>query len=226
VREITVIIATRGRLEKLRRTLVSIPLQANGAAVHVAVACDADEATFHELGKQGLRRAGEVDELVLIPEQRGAVYCRNRLAENVRDAVLWATDDIVFKPRSIEAAAESLSRRFTEEDGVVGFNQVNHKHFNPTGVGIMGQAFLLRYPEKHLFFPGYFHFACQEIHWLATRLGKFHFEPMARLVHHHPSEREFREEMDQTHADARIFKSRDMALLAQRTEAGEAWGAE
>ena len=88
---------------------------------------------------------------------------------------------------------------------------------------MVGQKFLQRYPDKQLFFPGYFHFACQEILDLCLKIGdKFVCDHEAVVLHKHPCN--FKEEMDQTHIDARIKKREDHALIKERKEKGLIWG--
>jgi hypothetical protein len=94
--------------------------------------------------------------------------------------------------------------------------------YHPSGIALVGNPFLNRYPERHLFFPGYFHFACQEIQRAGSILNKFYLCENAIAYHFHPDKHP--KERDSTHADARIFKARDMKLSADRKARGETWG--
>lgn len=134
-----------------------------------------------------------------------------------------ATDDVVFEEGAIDAAIRAMESSFPDGDGVVGFVQTNHKDYSATGVCLVGQKFLQRYPGKQLYFPRYFHFACQEIERLARSLDKLYIEPKARLFHAHPSTGHGK--IDRTHHEARFFKAQDQALSKARREAGLTWGA-
>jgi glycosyltransferase involved in cell wall biosynthesis len=215
---IDLIIPTRNRLQKLMRTLASIPQAGAGVPLHLIVVCDGDERTAFAL----LNNGHALHRVVCVEKHSGAVFCRNLVTAKAKDAVLYATDDIEFEPFAIDRAVEAMRRRFPDDDGIVGFNQVNHEKFSPAGVALVGSRFLARYPGKKLFFPGYFHFACQEIARAGRLLGRLYLCPDARLVHHHPSL--FRAEVDNTHVEARRFRRADRKLSNAREAAGLTWG--
>jgi glycosyltransferase involved in cell wall biosynthesis len=210
---IWVLIATRGRLKKLEDTLASLPSQADSYQIEPLIVCDGDLKTYKALP--------ETTTKLLVPEHKGATYCRNYALERTTGPVLYATDDILFHPGAIKNAIEAMGERFPAWDGVVGFTQKGNS-FNPAGVALVGQRFLERYPNRHLFFEGYYHFACQEVHRAAQALGKFYLHPYAVLYHRHPSNNPA--EIDQTHRDARIRRDQDHALMKQREAAGLIWG--
>ncbi|OGD22328.1 MAG: hypothetical protein A2Y70_03050 [Candidatus Aminicenantes bacterium RBG_13_64_14] len=210
---ITVLVSTRNRLKKLQRMLESLPASASGREVRPLVVCDGDEATYRTL-PVGIAT-------LLVPEWSGQTRCRNLALERIRGPVVYATDDIVFKPGAIEAAAAEMDRLFPAWDGVVGFTQEGNR-FNPAGVALVGEPFIARYPGRHLFFDGYFHFAAQEVHRAASKLGLFSLSAKAVVYHYHPAHH--REELDRTHQDARRWKTRDMALKSRREAAGLTWG--
>ena len=210
---LTVVIPTRNRLVKLEKTLESIP-QLDYITTHVI--CDGDKDTFNFLNDNYSIRT------TLINEHMGAVFCRNQILQHCNDGILYATDDVIFHTNSIQNAYKTFNDTFPDDDGVVGFVQ-EPGEFHPVGVALVGQKFLSRYPNKQLFNPGYFHFACQEIFWLCEHLGN-HFiqDPLAVLTHKHPCK--FREEMDQTHRDARIRRQEDHKLIKDRQVRGLIWG--
>jgi hypothetical protein len=217
VDHVDLIVATRNRPEKLERMLASVPRTAGSRPINVVLVCDGDEKTFRQYGSDP-----RVSKSILIIDRIGSVAARNRALRDAEDAVLMATDDVVFEAGAIEAAVLAMESRFPDGDGVVGFVQTNHKVYSPTGVCLVGQKFLQRYPRKALYYPGYFHFACQEIDRLAADLRRIHVEPAARLFHAHPSTGDGA--MDRTHREARVHKARDQALSKARRKAGETWG--
>ena len=210
---ITVLVSTRNRRAKLLRMIASLPSSAAGREVRPLVVCDGDEATFRALPVPIAT--------LLVPEWSGQTRCRNLALERIRGPVVYATDDIVFRPGAIEAAAAQMGILFPAWDGVVGFTQEGNR-FNPAGVALVGEPFIARYPGRHLFFDGYFHFAAQEVHRAALKLGLFSLCSKAVVYHYHPNHHS--EEMDRTHQDARIHKARDMALKSRREAAGLTWG--
>ena len=214
MKQIDMVLPTRNRLVKLKRTLNSIPRY---DYLHIIVICDGDRETY-----DWLQENRKDIEAMYVPEHKGAVWCRNSVSSTCADGLLYATDDIVFKAAAISNALKCFNENFSDDDGVVGFVQEGNT-FHPTGVALVGQKFLLRYPLKQLFCPEYFHFACQEIYDLCEKVGNKFVQAKDAVVHHyHPCF--VREEMDQTHMDARKFRTRDHELIKQRKDKNLTWG--
>ena len=214
---IDIVIATRNRYKKLMRVIRSIPEK---EFISTWIIFDGDVKNFNKMcnAKWGNREI--ITDLSF--KQRGAVKSRNDIISFYsEDGILYATDDMTFEPDAIENAINAFNSHFPDDDGVVGFVQIPD-NFHPTGVALVGQKFLQRYPSKQLFNPEYFHFACQEVYWLASKLGKFHQEPTAVIRHYHPAF--FRDEMDKTHIEARKYREKDHALMRERQAKGLIWG--
>ena len=223
LKRIEVIIATRNRIKKLNRTLISIP----GAfkfewgkneylvGIDTKLIADGDFETFYHFSQLKY-------DIEFVEMHCGSVYCRNLLIQKTEHPFIYATDDIEFLPKSIATAYETFFLNFPDGDGMVAFAQVGNRKYNPGGVALIGQKFLNRYPDRKLFYPEYFHFACQEIHMAAEKLGKFILEENA-IVHHHNPNLE-KHEMDQTHLDARLHKTQDHNMIAHRKSEGLIWG--
>ena len=219
MKHIDLIIPTRHRWGKLQRCLRSMPRVLSQIELNIIIICDGDRETARNLMASN---NGQIDQIILVVSHSGAVFCRNLMTQCAEDAVLYATDDIEFKPGAIEAAAESMKEHFPDDDGVIGFNQIGKQPFSKTGVALVGQQFLCRYPEKKLFYPEYFHFSCQEIDRLASKLGKFYFEERAKLYHYHPGW--VRNEWDETHSEARRCRGKDLKLSSERRARKLIWG--
>lgn len=217
MKRLDMIIPTRNRIEKLLRCLKTIPKEAEGVEIVVTVVCDNDSKTAHEL-----IRNSEVDRIYFVRKHSGSVYCRNLITQTVEDALIYGVDDIEFLPGSIELAIKRMKKIFPDGDGVVGFNYVNGPHQSKTATCLVGQKFLRRYPQRKLFFPKYFHFSCQEIERLATKLGKLHFEENAKVFHHSPIRTEGN--MDKTHEEGRKMRKQDRHLSSTRRAKGFIWG--
>lgn len=217
MKEISIIIPTRNRHEKLCNCLKSIPEKILDIQISPIIVCDGDPETAKKLVDNP-----KVKEVIYVKGNRGIVYCRNLVTPTVEDALIYATDDIVFQPESIAEVVKSMKQHFPDEDGIIGFHIENAPSFCIAGVSLIGQSFLKRYPGKKLFFPKYFHFSCQEIERLGTKLGKIHSEKKARILHYHPAF--YRDEIDRTHEEARKHRQRDKALSINRKEKGLIWG--
>jgi len=213
MQRITVIIPTRNRLEKLRATLATIPAM---DWLNVKVVCDGDRETFAAV--QAMEHTDI--EPVMVSGHLGAVYCRNFIAPTVQDGLLYATDDITFPPRAFTTYLEDFNAAFPDDDGVLGIAQ-NNTH-SRTGIALIGRKFLDRYPGRQPFFPEYWHFAAQEVEWLAEKVGKFAYCEKAKTTHYSPNRD--RTLMDQTHKDARHFKEHDFKIRDARVAAGLVWG--
>lgn len=219
MRHIDIIIPTRNRYEKLCRCLDSIPKIAGGIKIEVAVICDGDNETADKLMGHN---DGLITRVTLVREHRGSVYCRNLITQSTEDALIYATDDIEFKEGAIDAAVEAMHKYFPDEDGVIGFNQVNAKSFSIAGVGLVGQKFLRRYPNRKLFYPRYFHFSCQEIERLGNKLNRIKLEEKAAILHYHPAKN--LSERDTTHIEARRDRMKDRQISSQRRADKIIWG--
>jgi len=217
-----IIIPTRGRREKLERCLDSIGvLVYQGVNINVIVIADGDPetATFAAAHPR-------VNRVIFNKEKRGSVFSRNLATAAADDAVLYAVDDMEFLPGSIEAAVKCMIDNFPDGDGIVGLrlqNRVIRKKKTGfyAGVAIVGRRFLLRYPEKCLFYPGFIHFSAQEVTNLGVKLNKIMMCEEAQFIHYSPKKGGG---MDDTHKEGRAFRQHDTGLRKVRREEGLLWG--
>jgi len=215
MKKILIVIPTRNRLQKLKRALNSIP---DKPEFEPLIVCDGDQNTYNSIDI--FERKNPMS-MWLMRGQNGSAACRNKAAEECEDGYLYATDDIEFKPNAIEHALQSMNNIFHDDDGVIGFHQEGNKTYHPTGVALVGQKFLQRYPNKRLFYPKYFHFCCQEVHELAIKYNKFYLDKNAAVYHYHPQSSGG---IDKTHKEARVYKTEDFAIRRERKEKGIIWG--
>ena len=185
----------------------------------VIVICDGDYETAQHLMASN---NGVVNQIIYIQKHSGSVFCRNLATQCAEDAVLYATDDIEFKLGAIEAAIKSMRSHFPDEDGIIGFTQIGKQYFSKSGVALVGQKFLCRYPNRKLFYPGYFHFSCQEIERLGDKLNKIVVDEDAMLIHHHPAFNV--SEIDSTHKEARVDRKKDQMISFERRAKKLIWG--
>ena len=200
------------------KMLKSIP---NKPYIRILISIDGELNTINKIKEEAEMLKHINIGFLYIKGHKGAVFCRSEAISYCQDGILYATDDMTFEPDAIENAFSSFNSHFPDNDGVVGFVQIPD-NFHPTGVALVGQKFLQRYPNKQLFNPEYFHFACQEVYWLASKLGKFHQEKTAIIRHYHPAF--FKKEMDKTHIEARKYREKDHVLMRERQAKGLIWG--
>jgi len=216
MQKVSVVIPTRNRYGKLLKCLQSIPRE---EWIETIVICDDDPASYASLNNSDIDKYMNI-KTFLTHTRLGAVAARNKYACVVKDGLLYATDDIEFMPNCIEKAFEVFNKSFPDDDGVVGIAQDQQHH--PTGVALLGTKFLDRYPGRQPFYPGYDHFACQEVHWLATKIGKFVIAEEAVVKHYHPLF--YKELHDTTHDEARQKRQQDHELITQRQQKNLIWG--
>jgi len=208
---VTIVIPTRDRWDRLVRAIESCQ------GYPVIVVADGDELTFARLRSVDYPNVTPI----LAPVHSGAVACRNfAIPAITTDGIIWATDDIEFLPGSIASAIRQYDAYFPDGDAVLGFVQDLDHH--PSGMGLMDQKFLNRYPKRQPFNPAYWHFACQEIAWLAESLDRFQISDGVLVKHYHPCK--YKELADDTHHDARRCRHADMQLMKERFAAGQMWG--
>lgn len=172
MKQIAVIIPTRNRINRLQETLDSIP---NKSYISVVVICDNDEQSLQFVNNYKRLSIKTCILQHITNKPVGAVTCRNLITSyHVIDGLLYAVDDIKFDLGAIEKAFELFNEKFSNDDGVIGFRQYGVSNYHKSGVALVGQKFLCRYTNKQLFFHKYYHFACQEIYFLANHLNLFH----------------------------------------------------
>ena len=137
-----------------------------------------------------LRAVGSVDfGRVLVSVEhtaRGYVAVMNDLiAASNADVVMCTNDDVMFKPGSIQKGAETLLKRFSDGDGMVGFFQgAEADGVQEYTMPMMGRKFIRRFPEQNPFCPNYLHFDSDtELGEYASSLGRFVFCKEAELYH-------------------------------------------
>ena len=218
--KLTIIIPTRHRINKLEKTLGTIP---NLPYISIHIVCDGDVETYNYLKEKYENKI----RISLVESQKGSLWCRNYIIQDENDGVLCGTDDIEFEEMSIQNAYETFNKHFLDDDGVVGFVQ-KPGQFDFAGVALVGKRFIERYPQKQLFCPVYFHFGSQEIYRLCEKIKQetkkttFVQDENAVIYHYHPSF--FPEMMDKTHEEARLHRSRDLLLSKTRKNKGLVWG--
>ena len=223
MKQVEVIVASRGRIEKLYRLIDTIPVTVKSFdkdgyyPVIIRVIADGCKATFDHLQKL---EGGNI-KVHLLPEQRGSVKARNYGFLISSGIVIYAVDDIVFNEGAIQWALSEFKEFFPDGDGLLGFNQKGNNKFNPAGVGMVGQKFIKRFSKRQVLCPFYYHFAIQELHEYAVAKKLFR-SSSATVYHYNPYLHE--KEMDLTHNEARVHKGKDMALMKARKKSGTIWG--
>ena len=144
------------------------------------------------------------------------IFSMNRALQYAHgDAVIYASDDLVFEPECVEIAARSLLQREPELDGLLAITQ-SVKGCS-TAFGMMGRTFIERFPGRQVFCPDYVHYASDfELGRYARSINKLYLCPEAKVLHHRLR--------DRTWNLAKPIEVRDITIQTQRKEQGLLWG--
>lgn len=224
MKKFSIIIPTRNRLRKLYNVLNTIP---DSPLYTVKIICDGDETTHKKVQKDY-----PYVESYFLGKQRGSVWCRNQIIKDEEDGILPCVDDIVFPKDYFVYIFELFNSTFKDDDGVLGVRQQGKffEAYSPTGMALVGQKFLQRYPDRQLYYPKYYHFAAQEIYNLCKKIevktGKetYHLAD-GYVVKHGKAIYSKKEFIDKTHHEARVNKKKDLEEKAKlrKTPLGT-WG--
>lgn len=227
---VAIVIPTYKRIKKLTRCINSI-YKSTHSNWKITVVCDNNDL---ESAKFISDLEDPKIEAIVQPEHRFVIGAWNRFAYDYRndfswDAMMWCCDDVEFYQHALQQAVTCHEKNFPDNDGVVGFKQVCHGHndyqFKWFGQSLLGRAWIERYADAdyQICCPDYKHFYQDEEMWkYANSLGKFVNCPTAILQHYHPDK--CKEEMDESHAIPRQYKSQDQATYNVRTNLGLVWG--
>jgi GT2 family glycosyltransferase len=139
-------------------------------------------------------------------------------------AFVYLCDDVELDPCCIERAVDTLRARWPDTDGVVTFRQRNIRQAQ-AAMGLIGARFLDRFDGRRPFCPEYsrFHFD-SELGLAAKKLGRFHYERTATLVHHHPEHTDAPEDEAHARVRERAAVEADNVTWRRRRDAGLLWG--
>jgi len=140
----------------------------------------------------------------------------NRALASIDDgAVLYASDDLVFEPRCIEHAVQRLKRKTPKGDGLVPINQ--DVRGCSTAFGLLGRAFIERFPQRAVFCPDYIHYCSDaELGRFTRSIGRLFMCDEARVTHYRPK--------DNTYRTAKPVEQRDLGYQRMRVAEGLLWG--
>jgi len=205
---VTVLISTYDRLEPLRKCIKSI-IESEYRDIEILVVVDGNRELFTKL-------LAEPINMVLNKERRDYVFSMNRgLKEmEIKDAVLYASDDLIFAPDCISQAVAALQKHFPDGDGLIGLAQTR---VTKGAFGLMGRKFIERFPNQQVFYPEYIHYAGDtELEQYAIFLNRFYWCETAFVKH--PTLK------DSTYILGQEIRSHDSAIYRARQAKGLLWG--
>ena len=154
--------------------------------------------------------------IIVNRERRDWVYSMNKgLRLAVSDAVMYASDDLVFSPNCLAVAVATLKEKFPDGNGLIGINQTVVGC--SSAFGIMGRKLIEHFPNRQVFCPDYTHLCSDfELGKYARANNIFYYCKEAVMNHHRLR--------DETWQQVEKVKHQDLQLQDQRTARGLIWG--
>lgn len=198
---VNVIISTYNRPDSLKKTVESI-FDGDYKDVCISIMMDGNVSLSSQIIHSYAR--------ILINEKRmDYVYSMNRLLQESEDtdAVLYASDDLVFPSYAISTLVEEMEKRFPDGNGLVGLNQ--DCQGIDSAFGLMGRKFIERFPERQVFCPDYVHFVSDsELGAFARMIKKFYFCSHVTLHHDRSHDRTWELGIDVWFKDMKVSEKR------------------
>ena len=206
---VDILISTYDRLELLRRCIKSI-MDSDYKDVSIFVVVDGNKSLFDKL-------LGEPVTMILNEKRMGYVFSMNRALRErgESDAVLYASDDLIFWPNCISNAVKAMKEHFPDTDGLVALKQAQKE--SGTAFGLLGRKFINRFPDDAVFCPDYIHYGCdEELEKAARRLEQL-YQCREAIVSHSRLH-------DKTYNLAQEARARDREIRRMRKKRRFCWG--
>lgn len=205
---IDILIPTYDRLEPLKKCIKSI-VDNDYKDISIFVIVDGNKRMI-----DGLK--DEPVEVLFNSERVDYIISMNKAMKHTGDnAVLYASDDLIFLNNCISNAVKAMEEYFPDTDGLVALKQPQKE--SGSAFGLVGRKFINRFPDSMIFCPDYIHFGGDsELGRVAGYFGRFHQCRKAVVAH---SKLE-----DNTFNLARAVKSHDRQVYKKRRHKNLLWG--
>lgn len=205
---IDILIPTYDRLEPLKKCIKSI-VDSDYKNLSTVIIVDGNKKMLDGLKDEPI-------EILFNPERMDYVFSINKAMKHTAgDAVLYASDDLLFWPDCISNAVKAMKEHFPDTDGLVVLKQV-HKE-SGSAFGLLGRKFINRFPDSAVFCPEFIHYAGDtELKRFARSIERFYQCREAIVDHSRPH--------DNTRTLAREVKRHDKRTHSRRKERRFIWG--
>lgn len=206
---VTILISTYDRFELLRKCMKSI-MDSDYKDISIFVVVDGNKPLFDKL-------LGESVIMILNEKRMGYVFSMNRALREMEeaDAVLYASDDLMFWPNCISNAVKAIKEYFPDTDGLVVLKQVQKE--SGAAFGLLGRKFINRFPNNMVFCPDYIHYGCdRELKKAARHLERI-YQCREAIVSHSRLH-------DNTYNLAQEVRGRDGETRRMRRKRRFCWG--
>lgn len=217
MRLITVSIPTIARPQLLKQTIESLQAQ-KYKNIHLIITVDGNVDLFRFV-TQNINLGGFWTEttVLLNTHRRDWIWSQNHILEKhlQGEAFLYASDDLIFEPDTIELAAGRLFKKAPDGDGMTTIKQDVIGCIS--AFGLVGRKFTERFPRGRIFCPDYVHYCSDfELGRYARHVGRMYHGDGAKVIHHRPH--------DKTQKLAKPLERRDFKAQKERGERGWLWG--
>lgn len=213
MKTVNVCIPTISRFELIRKTIHSI-LAGNYENVIITIIVDDGRKAYYEKLKR--RYSGNDQIKILYNEKRLGWPCSlNRIfKETDDDLYFFASDDLLFRPNTIQRAVANMEKHFPDGDGLIGISQ-NLNQYCPAAFGLIGRKWVNRFPDRQVMYPKYVHFAGDSEHWHYAKQKNRFYKSHALVYHARP--------FDECKRKAQKTLLRDRAIWFPRRDSKHFW---
>lgn len=185
---IHIVIPTFDRFDSLKETIKSIERQIY-QKISLTIIVDGNIEMIKNLEKEYLWKTFNFafDVQSNIYRQDCVISYNKVIGKTYHDsAIIYGTDDIIFRRKSIAIAADLMKTIFPKEDGLIGMNQLQNGR--PKGrryaFSLIGKNLANHFPGRVIFCPDYIHFNLdREMGIYAKSINRFFFCESAIVDH-------------------------------------------
>jgi len=205
---VDVLIPTYNRFELLKKCIKSI-VDSDYKDVSIVVIVDGNKKILNGLKDEPV-------EILFNPERMDYVFSMNKALKHAKgDAIIYSSDDLIFRPDCISNAVKAMKEHFPDTDGLITLKQVDRE--SGTAFGLLGREFINRFPNNMVFCPDYIHYGSDtELGRLGRRLNRVH-QCREAVVDHSRLH-------DNTCTLAREVKRHDKWIYSRRKKGRFIWG--
>jgi len=205
---VDVIISTYNRLEALKKCIKSIT-DGDYKDVSIFVMVDGNRKMINELKDEPV-------EILFNYERMDYIISMNKVLKHTKgDAVLYASDDLIFWHNCISNAVKAMKEYFPNTDGLIALKQIQKE--GGAAFGLLGRKFIDRFPDNAVFCPEFIHYAGDtELKRFAMSIDKL--RQCKEAVVDHPRLEDGTTEL------AHEVKIRDKQVYKKRKNRGLLWG--
>lgn len=205
---VDVLIPTYDRIELLKKCIESIKLS-DHKDNSIIVVVDGNKKML-----DGLK--DEPVEILFNPRRMEYVISMNKAMKHSKaDAVIYASDDLIFFKNCISNAVNKMKEHFPDTDGLIALKQV-HKE-GGAAFGLLGRKFIDRFPGSAVFCPDYIHYGGDTELGRIARYLERSYQCREAMVDHSRLH-------DNTYNLAREVKIHDKRVYSRRKKKRFLWG--